>query len=1093
MDVLHFSSSPAFSSTSPGGGDGDNPADLDISIEELALSMQHHLLGNDDNKQLNGNPVLIENNYVNGNQNSYISGNIPRENVLSPGKPPPAPSSRKTPSAAIRHVTNKSKYSPGSNLINGHDSLGELRSDQEYPRLQSKFYNELKKKYPRAFERRSSQESVTSGIEEFRDRFELSPAKYLVKTEEKENSPLRHGRASPGRRRSSLETARSYLSLSRQSLNVSSDDNKGSNSESESKDRLRKRLYENSEKMHELLHKPDFAKYRSQENLNSSNFSSGDYRNDPRHPIHRFSSMDNILTTSHRKNAGYYESSHDSAVDMDDNVPRSHQAYKSGEQKETASPGYSLRRYSSGPVYGNGPLSASDTENGHHHKGYHTADSDGDSGIGKYDLRYRHAASELDLHNQHRSGHTSVTSSSRKEALRLLQKKRESLAAGGGGGLSNGHAGTPRQNGPLKADHNIQPIKRERSLDSSSVQDVYSLQGARPKKVLSTSDSPPDYGIVIEELLQDTPIRIDGRDSYHDSGSHQKRREKRHDDNFEEGRQRNTSRTSNRDDESRGLTRSPSKCSEKSIRSNGSSRSVRFEDERRNSQRNRNSKTRMREDDLDDAVFDASEPKQRTPRSGSRSNQSPGSRPSSRNSYENPYADVELDRPETGRKKSSARKKLYDSSDGNGDLRHSYSDVDYESRSHSRTSGEQVENPYEELPIPSRSKRKSHKILDNGDSGYSNPHMDRMMSEDELPSYSQVRSNRSPDGTRPRSRKSGTPSPEHHPSVARKPPSGRPPSRPRSASEPPAQYTTSSYAKGDRPQKKRLGQPLPPPPPPPPQQRSRPPIDQHDAASLSSNPCIINEYDDSISEIDYDPRIPPPRGYVSDLERYGDLSGSRTSLASRSSVTDKIQSFGRAAKKKFSSLRRAVSLDRLDKADRNDMFETPRMKKSPSLRSLSSILGRKKESDYESFYQQERLKQDRRMQRPASVRSDRSYTTRQRSSSVTSPNYLRKVGRVLKSNLDGTIVIELTRPPSGPFGFYIARGNEKFGRGIFISRMSDGYPEKMYAGLMGIGDEILEINGNSVRNRSMDEVYDMMADQDKLMLKIIPLLSRKDW
>lgn len=68
--------------------------------------------------------------------------------------------------------------------------------------------------------------------------------------------------------------------------------------------------------------------------------------------------------------------------------------------------------------------------------------------------------------------------------------------------------------------------------------------------------------------------------------------------------------------------------------------------------------------------------------------------------------------------------------------------------------------------------------------------------------------------------------------------------------------------------------------------------------------------------------------FYSDLERYKDLSGSRTSLSG------KMDSFRKAAKNKWSALRRAVSLERVDHGATYDNAE-PRLKKSPSLQSLA--------------------------------------------------------------------------------------------------------------------------------------------------------------
>lgn len=64
--------------------------------------------------------------------------------------------------------------------------------------------------------------------------------------------------------------------------------------------------------------------------------------------------------------------------------------------------------------------------------------------------------------------------------------------------------------------------------------------------------------------------------------------------------------------------------------------------------------------------------------------------------------------------------------------------------------------------------------------------------------------------------------------------------------------------------------------------------------------------------------------------------------------------------------------------------------------------------------------------------------------------------------------------------------------GIFVSRFSEEIDaEERFAGLINIGDEILDVNGHSVSNASLDDVYDLMCDQT-LEVKILPLLSRKD-
>ena len=59
--------------------------------------------------------------------------------------------------------------------------------------------------------------------------------------------------------------------------------------------------------------------------------------------------------------------------------------------------------------------------------------------------------------------------------------------------------------------------------------------------------------------------------------------------------------------------------------------------------------------------------------------------------------------------------------------------------------------------------------------------------------------------------------------------------------------------------------------------------------------------------------------------------------------------------------------------------------------------------------------------------------------------------------------------------------------------MSDGYAEKVLAGLLGVGDEILEINNMAVQKLSLDTVYEVMAQSQLMLLKTLPFLARRDF
>ena len=103
--------------------------------------------------------------------------------------------------------------------------------------------------------------------------------------------------------------------------------------------------------------------------------------------------------------------------------------------------------------------------------------------------------------------------------------------------------------------------------------------------------------------------------------------------------------------------------------------------------------------------------------------------------------------------------------------------------------------------------------------------------------------------------------------------------------------------------------------------------------------------------------------------------------------------------------------------------------------------------------------------------------------------FCRPIGRVLHMNVsEGTVMIEMVKPPSGPFGFYVAKSKDN---GIvYVSNLSDSYPNKIFAGLMKPGDEILEVNNVSVDQISIDEIYSLILESEKLVLKVKPATAK---
>ncbi|KAK2901304.1 hypothetical protein Q8A67_009419 [Cirrhinus molitorella] len=97
------------------------------------------------------------------------------------------------------------------------------------------------------------------------------------------------------------------------------------------------------------------------------------------------------------------------------------------------------------------------------------------------------------------------------------------------------------------------------------------------------------------------------------------------------------------------------------------------------------------------------------------------------------------------------------------------------------------------------------------------------------------------------------------------------------------------------------------------------------------------------------------------------------------------------------------------------------------------------------------------------------------------------LGRLVQAFPDGTLLIELTKPANnGPFGFVISRGKGRPDSGIYVERVGDSTTENIYTGLLGIGDEILEVNGEIVAGLTLDQVTRLMTRDSKAKIRILP-------
>ncbi|XP_028260263.1 uncharacterized protein KIAA1614-like [Parambassis ranga] len=161
------------------------------------------------------------------------------------------------------------------------------------------------------------------------------------------------------------------------------------------------------------------------------------------------------------------------------------------------------------------------------------------------------------------------------------------------------------------------------------------------------------------------------------------------------------------------------------------------------------------------------------------------------------------------------------------------------------------------------------------------------------------------------------------------------------------------------------------------------------------------------------------------------------------------------------------------------------LKKSPSVQSLSMgspILQLKKSSSVHSFGSEQKKSKDRSADyRPADQFLQRCLSVKD----VSHPCSARAVGRVLQVCSDGTIVLELNQPMGRTYGFIISRGKGRPDSGVYVEDMGDSNTAKLYAGLLAVGDEILEVNGEKVASLSLDQVTYLLAQNPSTAVRVL--------
>ncbi|XP_031170360.2 uncharacterized protein LOC116060758 [Sander lucioperca] len=164
------------------------------------------------------------------------------------------------------------------------------------------------------------------------------------------------------------------------------------------------------------------------------------------------------------------------------------------------------------------------------------------------------------------------------------------------------------------------------------------------------------------------------------------------------------------------------------------------------------------------------------------------------------------------------------------------------------------------------------------------------------------------------------------------------------------------------------------------------------------------------------------------------------------------------------------------------------LRKTPSVQSLSvgsPFLQLRRSSSVQSFVSEQKKK--KKPDRSAAYRPAADHLL-QRCLSVEDvgrPSSVRSLGRVLQVSADGSFLLELSRPESRTFGFLISRGRGRPDSGVYVEDMVDSGTKKLYAGLLAVGDEILEVNGEKVVCLSLDQVTQLLTQNPSATVRVL--------
>ncbi|XP_073756261.1 uncharacterized protein KIAA1614 homolog isoform X2 [Callorhinus ursinus] len=229
-----------------------------------------------------------------------------------------------------------------------------------------------------------------------------------------------------------------------------------------------------------------------------------------------------------------------------------------------------------------------------------------------------------------------------------------------------------------------------------------------------------------------------------------------------------------------------------------------------------------------------------------------------------------------------------------------------------------------------------------------------------------------------------------------------------------------------------------------------------------------------------------------------DRSKKSSSLASTLGLKKLLLALGHSTRPKLGKAR-SYSVEQLQSPAPGPASHTstPRVKKAPSVQSLQLVSPSHKhrkaasfqnlhsllsgKGDRSSLYMVEEPGDHSALGRPTKASPRRALSVED----VSSPSQARTVGRVVEVFPDGTTQLQLQRSPEGSFGFCVASGNGRRDSGFYVQEMADASMAKLYSGLLGVGDEILEVNGAKVAGLGLAHIQELLAHAESLSVRVL--------